>query len=188
MGTSLQDHWNRSPLGFKRVALMVAHIADTVSAAHRAGIIYRRMNPANIHLDENDHVHVSELGLATIGNADEMSGALPYSSPEELSSDSCSVDFRTDVYSVGAILYEMLTDSTPFRGTTDEIIFQIIHDEPLGPRAINPAIPKDLETICLRAMAKEPDRRFQSAEDLRDDLLRFHRGEPIHSFATSIDV
>lgn len=187
-GTKLEgsaDFFGWSP---KQVAIVIAEIADAIAAAHRAGIIHRDLKPANIIVDGNDHPHITDFGLAkaieaqvSLTHSGQILGTPAYMSPEQASGGSKQVDFRTDIYSIGAILYELLTGVPPFQGTPEQVIFQVIHDDPVPPSKLNPTAPKDLETICLRAMSKDPARRFLSAEALREELLRFTRGEPILS-------
>ncbi len=185
-GATLAQHLSAKRLSFRQAAELIAEVADALDYAHKHGVIHRDLKPSNIMLDLEAKPHLMDFGLAKRA-ADEITmtiegqvlGTPAYMSPEQAKGEVKKVDGRSDVYSLGVILYELLTGELPFRGQTRMLLVQVIRDEPRPPRRLNDRIPRDLETICLKALAKEPGRRFQTAGELADDLQRFLKGEPI---------
>ena len=185
-GGTLRDRIRAGPVPPKAAAEWVAQAADGLHAAHAAGLVHRDVKPANILIDDaTGRAKVTDFGLARplddaarLTATGELLGTPAYMAPEQLA-DADTVDPRTDVYGLGATLYEGLSGVVPFRGPVPVVLRQVAADDPLPPRRLNPGVPRDLETICLRAMAKEPHRRYPTAADLRDDLRRWLRGEPI---------
>lgn len=171
----------------RTAARLAAQIADGLAAAHRRGLIHRDIKPSNVILAAGDRAKITDFGLVRIkeqpGDITRegvIAGTPEYMSPEQISEPE-RVDERSDVYGLGVTLYEMLTGATPFRGATPMVLQQVLREEPVSPRRLNDAVPRDLETICLKAIAKETDRRYQTAGDLGDDLRRWLNGEPIHA-------
>lgn len=178
----------RGRIAPKAAAELCRQIASALSAAHAASLVHRDVKPANILLDvECENAKLVDFGLAqlsehaTIATRDDalLYGGTPaYMSPEQARGER-AIDARADVYGLGASLYEMLTGEPPFRGRPGMILDQVQNDEPRPPRRLDAAIPRDLETICLKAMAKEPARRYQTAAELDLDLDRFLKGAAI---------
>jgi serine/threonine protein kinase len=172
----------------RKAAELVASIADALQCAHDVGVIHRDIKPANIMLDQRELPRLMDFGLARRESGDatmtidgQILGTPAYMSPEQARGESRSVDRRSDVYSLGVILFQSLTGELPYRGTTRMLLHQVLNEEPPRPRSLSDHVPRDLETICLKAMAKDPSRRYATARDMADDLRRFLRDEPIQA-------
>lgn len=171
---------------FESILQIGIQAAEALHFAHQLGIVHRDIKPSNLMLDNEGKLWVTDFGLAQIQGAGaltmtgEVIGTLRYMSPEQPLGQRVLVDQRTDVYSLGVTLYELLTFRKAFGGDTPkEIIRQVCFDEPVSIRRLNPRVPEDLETIVLKAMSKNPDDRYQSAQELADDLERFRTDQPI---------
>ncbi len=171
---------------FRVVAELVRQVADGLAFAHQHGVVHRDIKPGNLMLHADGRALIVDFGLArdedegTITKSDVIAGTPHYMSPEQASGYFHRVDLRTDVYSLGVVLYELLTLSRPFEGrSTHEILRNIREREPARIDRLNPRVPRDLRVICATAMAKAPGERFASAGALRDDLGRFLAGEAI---------
>jgi serine/threonine protein kinase len=175
-----------------QVARLTRQAAEALDHAHTLGVLHRDVKPANLLVDEHAHLWVTDFGLARfqgtgdLTNSGDMPGTLRYMSPEQVTGGRI-LDPRTDVYSLGATLYELLTSQPAFGGRTQQqLIHQITSSEPVPPRKLEPSIPRDLETIVARAMAKEPEHRYATAQALADDLGRFLDDQPICARPTAL--
>jgi tRNA A-37 threonylcarbamoyl transferase component Bud32 len=190
-GGTLAQRLGGTPLPAREAAALVETLARAVQAAHAAGIVHRDLKPGNVLLLPDGTPKVSDFGLAKRldGEAGHTAtgavvGTPSYMAPEQAAGEGKRVGPAADVYALGAILYECLTGRPPFRAAAPmETILQVIADEPVSPRRLQPALPRDLETICLRCLEKDPARRYDSAAALAEDLRRFQAGEPIRARA-----
>ncbi len=178
----------RSLEDFRLLARMVAGVAEGLAHAADQGVIHRDIKPHNLLLATDGLLHITDFGLAQLTDeprltmTGEVMGTAAYISPEQIRGGLDVVDHRTDVYSLGATLYELLTHRRPFDGDSrDQVLSKICNVEPLRPRRLDSRIPRDLETICLRAMEKDSARRCPSAAAMAEDLRRFTNDQPILS-------
>lgn len=192
-GTSLAERVSLGPLSGRRAAEYLEPTARAVHYAHSRGIIHRDLKPANVLLDENGQPKVTDFGLAkqmAAGSDQTRTGAIlgtpSYMSPEQ-AQGSKEIGPASDVYSLGAILYELITGKPPFTGETPLATLNLVADQdPVPPSVLNPAVDRDLETICLKCLEKSATRRYTSAESLAEDLRRYLHGEPITARRVSL--
>jgi serine/threonine protein kinase len=187
-GQTLAVMMSRQRFDFRTSAALIAEVATALDFAHRHGVVHRDMKPSNLMLDAAGGPHVMDFGLAKLDTDDapmteegQVLGTPAYMSPEQARGEIGQIDARTDIYGLGVMLYELLTGERPFRGNRRMLLLQVLQDEPRPPRTLNDKIPGDLETICLKAMAKLPSRRYRTVGEMADDLHRWLQGEPIQA-------
>jgi WD40 repeat protein/tRNA A-37 threonylcarbamoyl transferase component Bud32 len=187
-GQTLAHAVEKGPLDFRRAAAIGRDLAEALGYAHRQGIVHRDVKPANVMLDEQGEAHLMDFGLAARQDSAEklthdgaILGTPAYMAPEQARGQQGEAKPAADQYSLGVVLYELLTGKTPFEGPPQIVLFNAIHTEPPAPRSLNPWVPADLETICLKALAKRPGERYADGRLLADDLRRWLEGEPIQA-------
>ena len=186
-GGQLDEVAKRKPIPPRRAAELIAKVARTVHYAHEHGILHRDIKPGNILLDANGEPHLTDFGLARLVETEssvtqtlDVLGTPSYMAPEQAVGNNAAVSNTTDVYGLGAVLYQLLTGHPPFAGgTTYETIRLLEQTEPRQPRQLNPKVDRDLSTICLKCLEKDPRRRYPSALALAEDLERWLKHEPI---------
>jgi serine/threonine protein kinase/tetratricopeptide (TPR) repeat protein len=186
-GGQLDAVLKRQPITIRKAVELIAKVARTVHYAHEHGILHRDIKPGNILLDAKGEPHLTDFGLARLVESDssvtqtkDVLGTPSYMAPEQAVGNNSVLSSATDVYSLGAVLYQLLTSHPPFAGgTTYETIKLLLDNEPRPPRTLNPKIDRDLSTICLKCLEKDPQRRYSSALALTEDLERWLRHEPI---------
>jgi eukaryotic-like serine/threonine-protein kinase len=186
-GESLAQRIARETLDFETIVRLIIAVARAVDHLHAHGIVHRDLKPSNILLDSDEQPYVTDFGLAKVfvpGSEATATGVIAgtpsYMAPEQASGRSAEVGPAADIYSLGAIVYELLTGEPPFRQESPlDTLLDILGREPRYPRQINPKVPRGLELICLKCLAKSPAERYASAAALADDLERFARHEPL---------
>ncbi|HEV3263017.1 MAG TPA: SUMF1/EgtB/PvdO family nonheme iron enzyme [Gemmataceae bacterium] len=180
-GTDLATRLKQSPLALHKVVELVATVAEALHYAHKQGLVHRDIKPGNILLDRGGRPFVADFGLALreqdVGRGPRFAGTPAYASPEQARGEGHRVDGRSDIFGLGVVFYELLTGRRPFRAESrDELLDQITSLEPRPPRQINDRIPRELDRICLKALAKRASERYSTATDLADDLRHFVAG------------
>lgn len=185
-GAPLSEMLSTRRLSLAEILPLGQKIAEALHHAHGRGVVHRDLKPSNIMLDEQGEPHLTDFGLAkrdvgelTMTADGQILGTPAYMSPEQAAGGAHHVDRRTDIYSFGVILFELLTGELPFRGTAQMHIQQKVNEDPPNPQTLDRTAPRDLATICLKCIQREPGRRYATAEALMADLTRFANGEPI---------
>jgi len=192
--TADSSRGEREPIPPRRAVELIVKLARTVHYAHQHGILHRDIKPGNILLDSKGEPHLTDFGLArlvetesTVTRTKEVLGTPSYMAPEQAVGKNAAVSSATDVYGLGAVLYQLLTGQPPFAGgTTYETIKLLLETEPRQPRLLNSRIDRDLSTICLKCLEKDPKRRYPTAAGLAEDLERWLKHEPILARHTGI--
>jgi len=193
-GGQLDAVAKREAMSIRRAVELIAKVARTIHYAHEHGILHRDIKPGNILLDAKGEPHLTDFGLARLVESDssvthtlDVLGTPSYMAPEQAVGNNAAISSVTDVYGLGAVLYQLLTGQPPFAGgTTYETIKLLLDTEPKQPRLINPKIDRDLSTICLKCLEKDPKRRYSSALTLAEDLERWLKHEPIQARHTGV--
>ncbi len=193
-GGQLDEVAKREPMPIRPAVELIAKVARTVHYAHEHGILHRDIKPGNILLDAKGEPHLTDFGLARLVESEssvtqtlDVLGTPSYMAPEQAVGNNAQVTGATDVYGLGAVLYQLLTGQPPFAGgTTYETIKLLLDTEPRKPRLLNPKIDRDLSTICLKCLEKDPKRRYPSALALAEDLERWAKHEPIQARRTGV--
>ena len=187
-GSATPSPSSRTREYFRTAAALGIQAAEALDHAHKFGIVHRDIKPANLLLDVQGNLWITDFGLARLQDdagltiTGDLLGTLRYMSPEQALAKRGYLDHRTDIYSLGATLYELVTLRPAIDGQDrQEVLRKIAEDEPTPPRRLNPAIPRELETILLKAMNKEPESRYATAQELADDLRRFLEDKPIRA-------
>src|SRR5438309_1600496 len=193
-GGQLDEVVKQSPMSVRRAAELIAKVARTVSYAHEHGILHRDIKPGNILLDAKGEPHLTDFGLARLVESEssvtqtlDVLGTPSYMAPEQAVGNNAAVSSATDVYGLGAVLYQLLTGHPPFAGGTTYETIKLLEDtEPRPPRLLNPKVDRDISTICLKCLEKDPKRRYSSALALVEDLEHWLNHEPIQARHTGI--
>lgn len=187
-GLTLRDLLSSGRPPIQRTVELLIAVAQALHHAHEHGVVHRDIKPANIILNHQGQPFVADFGIAkrvsadaTISSEGQVVGTARYMSPEQASGKTRETDRRSDIYALGVLLFEMVTGDTPFRGNVRAQLHQKMFEEAPSPRKLDATLPKDLETICLKCLEREPNKRYQTALAVAEELERFAAGDPIHA-------
>lgn len=192
-GMNLREWRRKNAISYFDAARLIAKLALALQHAHANGVIHRDLKLANVLMDGDGEPHVADFGLAKREARDDslavegrVLGTPAYMAPEQARADHQAIDRRTDVYSLGVMLYELITGTTPFRGDVVDLLQQILDVPPVAPRLIKPDLPRDLEAICLKCLSKDSAKRYDSALALADDLYLFLNGQTLRGIPAAM--
>jgi WD40 repeat protein len=184
-GGTLAAAIEQGGIGLRQAAMIVVKLASALAYAHGQGVVHRDVKPANVMLDSNGEPHLMDFGIALLQDSEEkltrdgaILGTPAYMSPEQAGAPG-GVESPTDQFSLGVVLYELLCGHLPFSGPIESLIYQIRHEDPPAPRSVRPDIPRDLETVCLKCLEREPCSRYETCAGLAEDLSRWCRGDAV---------
>jgi eukaryotic-like serine/threonine-protein kinase len=190
-GQTLAEELSRRRFDFSESAQIARAMADALQYAHDRLIVHRDVKPSNIMLEADGQPLLMDFGVAkregdaVLTDDGQLLGTPAYMSPEQAAGGGARVDRRSDIYSVGVVLYELMTGERPFKGSVKTVLNQVFDAEPRSPRLLDPRVPRDLTKICLKCLRKLPEDRYQTAKQVSEDLSKFLRGEPVHVTAIS---
>ena len=183
-GRSLAERLAEGPLELRRATEIVAELAEALAYAHAQGVVHRDVKPANIRVDDQGAVYLMDFGIAYHPDSGEVPlppgmilGTPAYVAPEQAQGGQPNVLPASDQYSLGVVLYELLCGQPPFCGPPSYVLFHAIHLDPPSPHTVAPGVSRSLAAICLKALAKSPERRYADCQEFADDLRRWLRGE-----------